>query len=134
MEAGKLETTSAERDGKWFTFPGSDLRLKIASVNSETYQRLLRKKLQAKRRELGGLELSDDLDEQVTTEAMGEAILLGWEGLTEGGVPVPYSAERSVALLKKSTKLSGFVVRTATRQASYEEVEIKAAEDNLGNC
>lgn len=133
MELGKLQTTDAERAGLWFTFPGSDLKVKIASANSEAYQKCLRQKYQAKRRDLGGLELDDDTEESLTIEALSEHILLGWENLTEQGAPVGFSKSKALDLLRNAPKLRAFVVRTATRQSAFEEAEAKAQEANLGN-
>ena len=60
-----------------------------------TYAELMRKAAQTAGRD--GLDLVGT--EKVESEAMAEHLLLGWEGITVAGEPVPYSKEQARTFL-----------------------------------
>lgn len=81
---------AAVENGAWVEgIPGmGDLALKVRGLDCEPAR--LRRRLRARR----GVS-SDD----VMTEVLREVVLLDWRGLTDGGEPLPYSAETADILL-----------------------------------
>jgi hypothetical protein len=132
MELKKLEVSQAELDGKWFDYPESDLRVKLASVHSPRYQKALRRKFGSARAEIGGGVIDEDREDELTNEAIAETILLGWENLTENGKPVEYSPEAAVKILNRAPRLYSFVMRTATREGQFVAATDEAQVENLG--
>jgi hypothetical protein len=67
---------------------------------------------------------------QIQAQALAEAALKGWQGLTMGGEAIPYSEEKAIDLLSSPawTWLHDFVHRAAQfRAASLAVEEAKAA-------
>lgn len=131
MELDKLNVSPEEIEGVWCDYPGSDLRLRIASMHSPRYQKAMRRGFSKARRNSHG-KSEEDIEEEVQRRAFGEAILVGWENLTEGGKKVEYSTEKSVELVLSLPKLYAFVLGRTTRE--FNELSDEEAEkvENLG--
>lgn len=131
MELSKLDVTPEELEGVWLDYPGSDLRLRIASMHSPRYQKAMRRGFSKARRNSHG-KSEEDIEEEVQRRAFGEAILVGWENLTEEGKPVPYSTEKSVELILSLPKLYAFVLAKTTREFANLTDEEAEKIENLG--
>ena len=101
----KLRTNpKSETDGVWVD-AGAGLQLKIARLGNPNYSKRLNVLLKPLRSQWSGVgEISPGDVEKVTIQAMSECILLDWKNLTDmvgdAEVPVPYSPEKSLELLK----------------------------------
>lgn len=131
MEIKETMPKPLENEGIWCRFGDSDLEIKIASNTSEEYRKALRKKLSAKRRELGGT-LPEELDEELTVDCVAEFIVKDWRGLTEDGKPVEPTLENKLRVMRKSFKIQQFVINRAVDQAMFDQASEDQALENLG--
>lgn len=88
-----------------------DAVLIIASSENPKYRAALAKSARANKIKLDGEPHADTvrMTTQITCKAMADHILLGWEGITEGGQPVEYSKAKAYEYLLKSPQLREFV-------------------------
>jgi hypothetical protein len=104
MDLSNLQRDSAKVEaGEWVDgIPGfGSARLRVRGLESVVFNTTrARKERQAQRqdRERDGT-LKAEAARRVFGEALAEVILLDWDGLTEGGAPMPYSAEKARELL-----------------------------------
>lgn len=108
-------------DGVWIEdlpeAPG--IRLKVRGWSSEKVQSLKsfkERRASRKDRDVSG-NLAHAAQIRIIREVVAEAILLDWDGLTEGGKPVPYSKELARKWLTSRTgdKFLGMVSDAATQ-------------------
>ena len=106
MDIRKAFATSREleEEGVWVDL-GEGARLKIARIGNPANRDLMRRKMKPHRTALRADKLPEDILNRITIEVMAETILLGWEGLTEGGQPLPYTRENAIQQL---TELKDF--------------------------
>lgn len=107
MEISSLKRDSSKiRAGQWISdIPGmGDLRLKVRGMTSQDYIQTLNRKQRAvprnQRERDGSLKLEDALRTQ--GEAMHEAVLIDWDGLTNDGEAVPYDSDIALTWLLES--------------------------------
>lgn len=91
--------TKAEEEGVWIPLSAT-ARLRIARIGNPRHQAAL-KRLSTPYVKPGMRvsDLSDDVYMQLAKEAVVEAILLDWEGITRDQQPVPYSKTEALAVL-----------------------------------
>jgi hypothetical protein len=118
MELSKMKGTPAEQEGVWFKW--EDAKLKIASINSKRYQRILQDKQAPYRAQIRRGTLPDETREQLATEAMAEAILLDWENVKENGTEIPYSVAAAKDLLTKYQRFAALVAEFAMNEAAFQ--------------
>lgn len=105
IKSVKVDSKRGER-GDWVdNIPGmGDLRLRVRSYANSDYQAFLSKEIAAVPREkrvegrVGGALLPQVRDDMIT-RGIVEHILLGWENLSEGGEPIPYSKEKATEFM-----------------------------------
>lgn len=88
---------AASTEGKWISdIPGcGDLRLRVRGENSPKVAALRARKLRAVpkgKRDRDGAPTFEEMM-RVTAEVLHEAVLLDWDGLTNGGKAVKYDAD-----------------------------------------
>lgn len=90
----------AEEEGVWIPL-SSSARLKIARLTNPKYQAAL-KRLSKPYIKPGMRmrDLDDEVYEDITRQAVAEAILLDWEGIEKDGQPLPYSKQEALAAIK----------------------------------
>ncbi len=71
-----------------------------------------------------------DIEETLYLRVMARHILLGWEGVTEGGQPVEYSPEAAEKLLKKYKGFREEVLAYATNLDLFRAEQAKEIEKN----
>jgi hypothetical protein len=118
MELSKMKGTPAEQEGIWFKW--EDAKLKVASINSKRYQRILQDKQAPYRAQIRRGTLPDETREELATEAMAEAILLDWEGVKENGKAISYSVAAAKELLTKYQKFAALVAEFAMNEAAFQ--------------
>lgn len=106
--------TESEVKGVWVEID-NQTKLLIASAKSPAYKKVLRDALRTEIDKLNGEQLDEEKIDEISTEILAEHILLGWEGLTEGGEPIVYSTEKAYDILtdKAFRQFKEFVVSKA---------------------
>lgn len=88
---------AASTEGQWVSdIPEmGQLRLRVRGENSPKVAALRARKLRAVPKDKRGRDGMPIFEEvmRVTTEVLHEAVLLDWDGLTDGGKPVKFSPE-----------------------------------------
>jgi hypothetical protein len=104
MEISTLKRDSAAvAAGQWVgEIPGmGDVRLRVRGLSSPVVVAVRsrkERKVPRDQRERDG-SLKPEIGLVLFGEVLHEAVLLGWDGLTDGGEPVPYSEEMAKAWL-----------------------------------
>ncbi|MES0071937.1 hypothetical protein [Mesorhizobium sp. M0058] len=104
-----MELSNLKRDskmvegGKWVDeIPGmGNLRLRVRGMSSPTFAALRgrkQRKVPKSDREADGA-IKTDVDMRLLGEALHEAVLLEWDGLTEDGKPVPFDKDLALTWL-----------------------------------
>jgi hypothetical protein len=115
----KLET-----EGVWFDLSAT-AKVLVARSGNEKYLAVLRKVLDRNQLALDANdEAANTLAQQLTIDAMAEAILLGWEGLSFQGKQVPYSKDMAKTMLR----VKDFRARIEALSKSFEAYKVKAEE------
>jgi len=98
MDIGNFKKSSdAIESGDWVDdIPQmGDLRLRVKGLNSAQFKAIFARKQRAvpkQQRERDG-EIQEEVLHQIRGEALCEAILLDWDGLTSEGQPFPFDKE-----------------------------------------
>jgi hypothetical protein len=110
-------------EGAWIEL-GDGARLLVASVQSPTYKKVIRKRLKGIPGHL--LKADPEMQDKIIGEVMAEFILLDWEGITEDGLAVKPTLENR----KKAMKLPHFreVVAELATDISVFQAEDEAAD------
>lgn len=104
MELSSIRrNAAAAAEGRWVddipSMPGLRLRVRgLTSLAAVKCRRKLERQVEKKDRERGG-GFKPEAEQRITREVLAEAVLLEWDGVKEGGKPVPYSEERARQLL-----------------------------------
>lgn len=108
MDLSKIRTLPAKTSGIWFEL--DDARFLIAYGKGPAYQRALKSRVQKVSQ--NRLKQEDGLAERINREAMAEAVLLDFEGITENGVPLANTFENRVKILEIA-ELAEFIAASA---------------------
>jgi hypothetical protein len=117
-----IDDNTAE-NGVWVDFY-DEARLLIASTENPKYRASLAKSARANKVRLDGDPHPDTIKmtTQITCKAMADHVLLGWEGVTQGGVAVEYSKAKAYEFLLKSPQLREFVSDQAGSNSLFNSV------------
>lgn len=99
-----------EAEGKWFPL-SKTAKVLVARSGNDKYMSVLRQKMKEAQIDLSAGEEAEKLAEDVLIDVMAETLLLGWEGITHDGKPVPYSREQARTYLRIKDfrkKIAGF--------------------------
>ena len=126
----------AVQEGRWVgDLPEmGDLRLRVRGFSSPKVQALRARKLRAlpkKDRERDG-QPKFEAALRVTAEVLHEAVLLDWEGLTDGNKPLPYDADLARQWLTDA-RFQRFADAVATAAQIVDNGEAEATEELAGN-
>lgn len=112
--------TSSEVTGVWHQL--GDGRIKIARYNNPVYQKTIRRLTTPHANLINtGSEEGMAKVEEITLEAMAEAILVGWEDLTDEGRDLEYSKENAAMLLKKYPDFREWLSQKAMTARYYRD-------------
>lgn len=65
----------------------------------------------------------EEVQDQILRELIAETVLLGWEGFTENGEPVPYSRENALRVLSENKEFLAFVVNASMDVENFRPVK-----------
>lgn len=114
-------------EGSWADYRGA--RFLIAHAESDRFQRRMQALEKPFRRKIERNEMDPADRKNLLTQALGETILLNWEGVTSKGSPVAYSKTTSVAMLRNDPELRNFVMEYSTDLLNYKDDQ----EEHEGN-
>lgn len=83
--------------GAWVTnIPGMpDLRLKVLGASAKAHTKHHQKKIEELRKK-NRKPLTNEQMADALKETLGEITLIDWDGLTDGGEPVPFDREKAI--------------------------------------
>lgn len=117
-----------EIEGAWFPL-SKTAKVLVARSGNENYIEALRRKLDASGIDLTSKAKEDEAAaEAVFIDVMAETLLLGWQGITRQGEPVPYSKDAARAYLA----VKDFRKKVVAFSENFEAFRLKA-EKQLGN-
>lgn len=120
---------TAELEGRVFPM-GKTAKVKVARTGNPRYVALLRKRLEESGIDVNSASKEDEAAaELIFADVQAETILLGWEGLTFKGEPLPFS----LANAKKLLAIKEFRKKISSLADNYESFRVKA-EEGLGNA
>lgn len=127
---------AASTEGQWVDeIPGmGELRLRVRGENSPKVAALRARKLRAvpkNKRDRSGAPAFEEMM-RVTSEVLHEAVLLDWDGLTNGGDPVAYDADLAKGWLS-NPDFQQFADAVAWASQAVANGEAEAAEELAGN-
>jgi hypothetical protein len=122
----------SETEGVWV--PVGDGRLLIARYNNAKYQTAWRKRVREfwDKDEGKFKDIPADVLKRITGECLAEAILVGWDNISEGDVQVPYTKEKAYEYLMDPAMhdFQELVLEAAQDQARYRDRQLEAAAKN----
>lgn len=105
-----------EQEGVWVPLDETT-RLRIARMKNARYKAALQRKLEGQKFQVRAQAMTDEAYQKILNEVVAETILVDWEGITEQGVPLPYSVENAMHLLTVYPDFRDSVVLTAANDA-----------------
>jgi len=123
---------SFEKDGIDLDFgPAGKFRLARAGGSNKKFAKVLEARYRPYRRQADAGTLANEVAEKLMAEAYAEAVVLGWEGVTDrNGDPIPFNKDTCIALLLELPDLFSEIREQAGQFANYRLLE---TEDDLGN-
>jgi len=125
-----------EREGIWLPYtpqPDAGMRVRVASMASDRYQRYLREHERERVRELHQTMPMEDAREAFHCEAVAAEIVLGWEGFDgQDGTPMECSPDTVAPILKDARyrRFKSWVLTEAMRDANFNEIAVLEAAKN----
>jgi len=109
---------------------GDGATLRVARIGTKAYNKVINKLFTANKR---ALDLKNDaaaeLSDRLMAEAMAKTILKGWDGIEDGGKPLPYSIENAQRLLM----IKDFRALVFEKANDFEAYKAAVEEDVSGN-
>lgn len=116
-----------EQKGVWCPF--EDAKFLIAANMNPTHRKLLGRLGKKNQR---AIRLEDEAaQDALTIEAMATAIVIGWEGVTNGTEPFPYTVPNAITLLTQSRVLREFVAMESQRLGNFQKEKEEGAQAEL---
>lgn len=109
--------------GTWADYQGA--KFLIAHAGSDRFQRRMQALQKPYRRKMERGEMDPADTRRIMTQAMGEAILLGWEGVKRGEEEVQYSSKLAIQLLTNDPALRDFVMEYSTDLQNFRDEDLE---------
>lgn len=121
-----------EQEGVWLSV-GEDASLLIARKGNKRYNEKMRRvnDERAVQRRVALDTLSEDEGAEIMAEILAETVLLGWKGIEDEGVEVPYSVAAAKERLIKYKDFRKLVEELADETALFRDVARKDKTKNL---
>jgi hypothetical protein len=137
MDIQSLKRNSAAAaEGRWVddipSMPGVRLRVRgLTSIAAVNCRRKKERQADKKDRERGG-GFKPEAEMRISREVLHEAILLEWDGLTNGGAGLPYSADVAAQFLL-DPDFDAFAGAVTWAAAAVDQDETDTAGEEAGN-
>lgn len=120
--------TEDTTEGAWVDYTEEEgVRFKLAYIGSDKYQDFVNEKMTRARR--GRRDIPQDKSRAIIVEALARFVLKGWEGIEEGGEPLPINTENAKRLLT-SFKVREFVANEANDIDNFGSNGTRPVEDD----
>lgn len=119
----------AEQNGVWQDI-GGGASLLIARYLNPKHKKAVDKRTKPYRRQIRDGSIPDEIADKLEADCMADAVLLDWQGVTDGGEPVAYSRAEAARRLFEYRDFREMVQDLARDAAAYREAEIEEAEGN----
>lgn len=109
-----------EEAGAWIDI-GDGGKLKIARAGNKksiAYSRQMAKPHMA---QITYGKLSDEVATELAVEVLAETILLDWDGMTDGGKPLPYSKENALNMLRAYPDFRDLVSQISNERKTFQK-------------
>jgi hypothetical protein len=126
-----LMDSDAVENGVWVQYDG-DFYLRIASASTREFEEAQMRAIEPFTQAVREGVMPKDVEQRIEAELLAKRCVKDWRGLTDKGVPVPYSAERCAAMMLHSGgyRLLRFVRTTAYGAARFRAQQTEAAKGN----
>jgi hypothetical protein len=111
---------SAVNEGRWFPMDETT-KVRICSRHKDAFKKAMRRAARKNRSKSRSAEATDILGDKLSCKAMAEHIVVGWEGVTEGGKKVPYSIETAERYLNEVPVFFEFVESCASDMEAFAD-------------
>lgn len=101
-----------------------------AGGSNRKFVRVLEAKMKPFRRQLDQGTLPDGVAERLMREAYAEAIVIGWDGITAGGKPVPFTRDNVVSFFEAFPDVFRAIQRDANDLAVFRAEQRAEDEGN----
>lgn len=110
-----------ENEGKVFPL-SKTASIKVARSGNDKYVEMLRNEMKEAQLDLMGEKEANEVAEKILIRVMASTILLGWSGVKEGDVEVPYSAKKAEEYLS----IKDFRKKVSGLADNFEAFRVKA--------
>lgn len=118
--------TDKKKEQEGVRVPFDDATLIIARLNNPNHVA----DFKARQRVYRGAKVPDDVNQKIYIESLAATVLLGWENVTLGGTPLPYTKENAVMALS-IPDFADFVVMRAGEMELFREEQQREAVESL---
>ncbi|MDY0212552.1 MAG: hypothetical protein RBR06_06065 [Desulfuromonadaceae bacterium] len=121
-----------EKDGIDLPYgEGVSIRIARAGGSNSRYGKLLGERLKPHRRQMDNGTLDDKVAERIMAEVYADAVLVGWQGVTDAdGAPLEFSRDNCIRLLLDLPELFRDIQEQAGRVANFRKAELEADAKN----
>lgn len=110
--------------GNWAEYQGA--RFLIAHAGNDRFQRRMQALNKPFRRKAERGEMDPVDQKRILTQALGEGVLLGWEGVQDAkGEAVPYSSKVAIQMLTNDPALRDFVMEYSMDLQNFREDDLE---------
>lgn len=103
-----------------------------AGGSNRKYSRLLLARTKPHQRKIDIGALPDAIGDRIMRECYADAIIVGWDGITSGGNPVPFTRENVLAFLEQEPEVFRAIQRDAADLSIFRREQQDDDEGNSG--
>lgn len=120
----------AEIEGVWISLP-EGARVRVARWLNEAHTAALNAfKMPFQDQLRAGVQLPDDVSQDINNKAMAKAILVDWDGVKVNGNEEPYTEELGYKALSDLKDFRAIIMQIAMSRESYRQASLDAAAKN----
>lgn len=125
--------TELAKEGVWVPLDDAS-RLKIAQWLNPQHKKYIQNALDPYQRALRTGTMDPIVSERIEAEAIAHTILLDWENMEDGGVPVPYSVEQAARWLRdpEISWFTEFVKEQSMNMKNFRDAVLDAEIESVG--
>lgn len=121
-----------ENEGVWEPI-GKNARILVARLGNKAYNEAFSKIPHGIRLQMENGVIDDEHAESIICDLLSHTVLLGWEGIGDDGVELPYSRENAFKMLLKHKNFRQLVFTLAGEQSRFRENDTNDTAKNLNS-